>query len=263
MRPPLLHPVLSMNAERDSSRPVKFFQTRDVHAALEASEPLRAQGFALGEVLFNYPPKRGVEPNHVSIDTSRCRPQDLIFGSTRPGALDSTQGGRKGIRRAFTDLEDEIMEEWNRYLTIISGTHVCLHPNVAAKLPRGYEDRFDMFFYQLGKPALYKTLRADGETSPHRPAQGEARTPVFLLRTPKLAKRNVGYGGIWGMAGRVTLGWAYLLRHRFPHLIQQPGFVMAELSGMGTASRPLDLRWVLDWKVEILIQLPLGKSKAK
>jgi hypothetical protein len=263
MRPPLLHPVFTMNAERDATRGVSFFQSRDVHAVMEATEPLREQGYALGEVKFNYPPQPGSTPNHASIDTSSCRKQDLLVGGTRPGALDSVQGGRRRIRRAFTDLDDEIVAEWNPFLPIIGGSHVCIHPDVAAMLPPGYEDRFDMFFYQIGKSALYKTRRANGEKKPHRPPHGEASTPAFLLRVPKLAKRDVGYLGFWGMNGRATLGWAYLLRHRFPHLVQEPSFVMAELSGMGTSTRPLDLRWVLDWNVEILIQLPLSRPDAK
>jgi hypothetical protein len=165
---------------------------------------------------------------------------------------DLAQGARKKVPRGFTDLEEEIMDEWRPYVPAVSRLVVQLGDHLHGKLPPGYENRRRMQLYEA-ECAPYNELSAcDG--SPSRAYSGEEhRTPVFKLRVKKMRRRNMGYLGFWGLAGNTTLTWACLLRHRYPELLKKEGFLMAELVGQGPPQRPFDLRWARDWRLEILI----------
>jgi hypothetical protein len=44
-----------------------------------------------------------------------------------------------------------------------------------------------------------------------------------------------------------------LLRTKYPHLLEVPGFTMAEISAGDLPSRPLDLSFADSWQVELLL----------
>jgi hypothetical protein len=262
--PPLVYPFLLLIAERDQKRDLRPFQNRDAVASMLAIDGLRSSGFEFGDVLLNFPPPRSQGRVPASVDTSFCRGDDLILTTTRLPLSDDTQDNRKRIRRAYTDLESELLAEWKPYLPILGRERVKLDDSLCDALPPGYEGRFDMCFYEAhGAP--YRRLKAmDGRRTPLRSGNG-LRTAAFLLRLPALSNRRTGYIGLWGLDGTATLVWAYLLRHRHADLLREPGFVMAELSGSDIPRRPTNLRWALDWNAKILIhqRLPQPGGRAR
>ena len=109
--------------------------------------------------------------------------------------------------------------------------------------------------------------RCDGGPVSKYEGEGEeVRTPVFLLRVPRMQYRRMGYLGIWGLDGNTTLIWSTLLRFRYPELLEQNHFVMADLVGRSIPERPFDLDFAADWRVELVIREPIrrgGKSSGR
>ena len=54
--------------------------------------------------------------------------------------------------------------------------------------------------------------------------------------------------------GTSTLVWAYRLGRDFAELLAEPGFVVAELVHGDIPDRPSDLRWAMEWDIEILVR---------
>jgi hypothetical protein len=163
------------------------------------------------------------------------------------------------VARAYTDLEEELIEIWRKWLPVLGRDRVRPHPELRHLLPVGFENRYDMLFYEE-EGARYKKLRSFSDTD-HRPAVGEERrTAAFLLRLPSLPNRDVGYLGVWSPDGTSTLVWSKLLRYVHADLLREPGFVMAELVHAPMTERPTDYRWTVDWRAEILLRVPLTST---
>lgn len=259
------HPFYFLVAKRDLTRDLREFMTRDQFANQLIVEVLRQIGFALGDALVNNPPpaKWQDQPTQLAhVDTSRFRPEDVVTTSTRWPVSDEEAGGRKRVARAYTDLEQELLEVWSAYFSHLSRDQVRLHPDLHRLLPPGFENRYDMAFREE-EGACYYELRAHHERG-HRPYKGdEKRTAAFLLHLPRLPKRSVGYVGMWSLDGTSTLVWAHLLWKRHADLLKEPGFVMAELVASPIPERPTDYRWMLDWRAEILFRAPLEAPDRK
>ena len=145
--------------------------------------------------------------------------------------------------------------------TCLARARVRLNPELHRLLPTGFEDRFDMRFRQE-QGAPYLTLQRHDDK--RRPYKGkELRTAVFLLRLPRLPRRDVGYVGTIGIDGIANLVWGHLLRRRHADLLREPGFVMVELVGAPLPERPTDYRWALGWRAEILFRVPLDAPHPK
>ena len=65
------------------------------------------------------------------------------------------------------------------------------------------------------------------------------------------------------MDGTATQVWAYRLARDHAELLAEPGFVVAELANPGIPDRPTDLRWALDWGVEVILREQGVTSGAK
>lgn len=261
--PPLLHSCYWLIADGDKKRPDRPYQVRDALAGEQVREALRREGYAAGESFLNFPPQPRERCEGLAhIDTSVCRPRDLIGTYTRIPISDLDQGARKKVPRGFTDLEAEMMDEWRPYVSSASRLVVQLNERLHQRLPPGFENRRRMSIYESECAPYNELSRCDG--SPQRPYAGEElRTPVFKLRVTRMKEREVGYLGIWGVDGNATLIWSCLLRHRHPELLCKPGFVMGELVGGRVPGRPFDLRWTLDWRLELLIDEPLPRAAAR
>ncbi len=261
MESPLIHPVYSLISDGDQSREDLPFQVRDALSGEQVRQPFFAQGYALGDEILQTPPQPGHQGDpHAKIDTSHCKPTSVLQTFTRHAGSDLVQGARKKLKRACTDLEDDIIEEWNHFVPVSSRLHVTLAERLWHLLPPGYENRRDMFFYE-SPGAPYKRLSVcDGR--PPRPYAGEERrTAAFLLLLPQLGQRKVRYLGTWAPSGTANLIWGCQLRHRHPELLMEPGFVFAELIGETIPERSFGLRWTLDfWRVEILIHEPVRST---
>jgi hypothetical protein len=270
---PYVHPFYCLVAKRDFSRDLRPFQCRDCVACQQVIAALARIGFELGEERLNNPPpvEWTEDPTRLAhVDTSDCALEDRLLTGTRLPGSDDPELCRKYVARGHTDLEQELIEVWKAFLPILGRDRVRLHPELYRLLPAGFEDRYDLSFYE-GEGAPYKDLCAyDGRN--HKPQLGnELRTAAFLLHLPRLPHRNVGYLGFWSLDGVSTLVWSKLLRYRHADLLREPGFVMAELVGVPTPGRPTDYRFTHDWRAEILIkvsldsfpQIPLPTSSAQ
>jgi hypothetical protein len=256
---PRLHSFYWLVADGDRKRNDWPFQVRDALAATQIREALRLDGYEAGLDFLNFPPQPGGAAQGLArVDTSMCRRRDLLTTFTRIPRSDLLQGARKKVPRGLTDLEEEIMDEWLPWVPSVSRLVVQLHESLHGKLPPGYENRRRMSLYESPCGPYKELSRCDG-TPPRRYAGRELRTPVFKLRVNRMKRREMGYLGIWGMDGNATLILCCLLRHRHPELLRRPGFVMAELVGGRIPERPFDLRWALEWRLEVLIDEPLPR----
>jgi len=144
---------------------------------------------------------------------------------------------------------------WDPYVEILARSHVKLAPALRPALRAGFENRQDMVLYQRNG-AWYKSLNAlDGRG--WRTWSASPRTPAFLLYVDELWPGGPGLVNAFGMDGVATEVWAYRLRRDFAYLLDAPVFAMVELEGGGIPERPFDLRWALDWKIEVAIEEPL------
>jgi hypothetical protein len=256
---PHAHPFVFTNKKRDKTRKVRPHEVIDTLPSQLVVEGLRPLGYELGETRINYPLPGGqqVDPMQLArVDTSDCRPKDVIVTTTRLPLSDPLRDFKKYLQRAYTDLEQELLEVWQAFLPELARARVRLNPRYHQLLPAGREDRFDMRFRQE-QGARYLTLQRFEDK--RRPYKGDVlRTAVFLLCLPRLPRRTCGYVGAWGLDGVATLVWAHLLRRRHADLLRAPVFVMAELVGGPIPERPTDYRWVEEWQAEVLLRVPLG-----
>jgi hypothetical protein len=253
-----VHPFFFMIQRHDKKRRPRPHEVVDVWAMWNIGETLARLGYRLGGARINFPPPAAgaLEPTDLArVDTSDCGPGDLILTTTRV-PVGPEHWFKKQVPRGGTDLELELKEVWSLLVAISTRARVLLQEHLAALLPQGFENRFDMRFYQNAEGAPYSTLQARGEPSRQRYAGDELRTAAFLLHLPKLPRRECGYLGVWTPTGAMTVVWTELLRERHADLLRAPGFAMAELVGPPIPERQTDYRWTRDWRAEILLHVP-------
>jgi hypothetical protein len=255
-------------ARKALERAPKLFARRDCTASSELLFPLYQLGFAQGEPIFQQPPAippKGPVPNRVSregldelykVDLSFLEPRGMIVQTTRLPMNDIDEGPRRQVERAYTDLEFLLFEAWRPYVEYLARTHVRLGTQTQALVREGFEDRREMSFRQRGWGAPYYELNAL-EGRGWRKYAGERRSALFLLRLEEAWPGGPSYLCAFGMDGCTTLVWCYQLARKFPHLLEKPGFVLAELVLGRLPERATDLRFCLDWEIEILVQQEL------
>lgn len=251
----LVHPVSSFYPQRRSTR---IAAQRDLGATLELVSALQEQGFALGDMIFNFPPQQRVrnhftEPLH-QVDLAFAKEGDALLHATRPPLDDRLKGGKRRMSESYTDLELTMLKHWKKYIARCARSEVMLNEDLHALLQEPYADRRHMTF-RLSEGAPYKTLNdcVSGREATTN-AASERRTAVFLLRIDAFKPGGPGFIGAFGMDSTATLVWAYRLRHDLRELLAAPGFVMAELTNTGLPARPDNMKWALDWGVRILLR---------
>jgi hypothetical protein len=172
---------------------------------------------------------------------------------------DIDEGPRRKIERVYTDVEQYHFEAWKPYVEYSSRTHICLGPAVRDLVPQGSLDRREMAFRQKGSGAPYLRMNALDGKGWHRYA-GPERTALFLLRLEEAWPGGPGYLCAWGVDGCTTLYWCYRLARDLKSLLEKPCFVMAELELGELPKRASDLRFCMDWKLEILVQHELRSA---
>lgn len=253
-----VHPLTYPVARKALDCPPKLFARRDCSASSELLFPLFQLGFAQGEPIFQQPPlvpPRGPVPFEQlhKVDLSFLRPGALILQTTRPPIHDRDAGPQKQVERAYTDLEHHTFEVWKLYLEYVARTHVRLAPAIQPLVRDGFQDRRELGFKQKGWGAPYSELNAL-QGAGWRRYDGERRSALFLLRLEDAWTQGLGYLCAFGMDGCMTLCWCYRLARDLKHLLAKPGFVMAEIELGRMPQRATDLRFCLDWKIEILVQ---------
>ena len=214
-------------------------------------------GFRSGEPILDCPPLSPAanalaEPLH-RVDLAFVAPGDVLLQTTRPPLDDAQQGGRKQVRRSFTDLEDKLACVWRRYFAHCSRQQVLLDRRLHALLAAPWDDRRQITFRE-SEGAPYRSLNnCVGSGARGTIAAEERRSAVFFLRLEEAWPGGPGLIAAFGMDGTTTSVWGYRLGRDLAHLLREPGFVMAEITNGGRPERPVDLRWANDWPIEVLL----------
>jgi hypothetical protein len=131
-----------------------------------------------------------------------------------------------------------------------------MQPEICSLLRPPYDTRRQMRFYE-SEGAAYRELNS-GTGAGWRKPPAERLTAAFLLRLDEAWPGGPGFIGAWGMDSTCTAVWAYRLGRDLSHLLETPGFVMAELETSEIPVRPTNLLWANDWGVKILVHQPIG-----
>ena len=252
------HPLLYRIAPRDKQRPPKLHQLRDLCAGLELASALRELGFQLGYQIFNQPPRDearnppGGPP--YKVDVSFVQPQDVLLQFTRPPFSDIRSGAKRKVMPARTDLELRLFEAWEPFLEKSARDHMIAAARMHQAFRRGFEHCREATYLQMGWGAPYVEVN-DQSGSGMRPYRGK-RTTLYLLRLEAAWKGGPGYICAFGMDGSTTLFWAHRLANDLRHLLEKPGFVIAELELGELPDHPTDLRFCEDWKIELALHEP-------
>jgi len=251
-----VHPLTCPVAPHDLKRQPKLHARRDLCAGIELEHALFELGFRHGEQILHQPPRGAQEPppgELFHVDLSFVDSSDLLLQFTRPPLDDIEQGSLRKIPLARTDLERDLFELWRHYLSICARNHVVLHPDFHALVRPGFEECREMTFKQKGWGGPYDERNARMGQG-WRKVRGKRRTAVFLLRVEHAWEGGPGYLGAFGVDGCGTTVWSYRLARDLRPLLETPGFVVAELELGRIPDHPTDLRWCMDWPIEVVLE---------
>ena len=261
------HPLLYRIAPRDKQRPPKLFQLRDLCAGMELASALQKLGFQLGYQIFNHPPRRGPQKPPpggppFKVDVSFVKKHDVLLQFTRPPFSDIPSGAKRKVLPAHTDLELRLFAAWEREFLLKSARdHLIVHPDQHGAFRPGFEHLREISFMQKGWGAPYHKVN-DQQGDGLRLYRGRPKTTLFLLRLEEAWEGGPGYVCAFGMDGCTTLFWAHRLANDFRHLLEKPGFVIAELELRELPDHPTDLRFCEDWKIELVLEHDLSAELA-
>ncbi len=247
-----VHPVSCQLARHAKERPLKLHQRRDLCALSELEFALLERGFRHGEPIFNQSPPDWPADRSFEMDLPPLAHGDRLLQCMRLPINDLEEGPKRKIALANTTLEKIFFAASKPYIDWSSRTHMRISPGLQALIRPGFEDRREMSFRQKGWGAPYYELNAlDGRG--WRKHKGPRRTALFLIHVESLWKDGPGYLCAFGMDGCTTVVWAYRLARDFQHLLDKPGFVLAELELGEIPAHATDLRFCMDWKIEPLL----------
>lgn len=235
-------------------RPVWPHDLRDGTAFAEMVAFFTSRGYEYGGPLLNYPCFESPE-KPTSVDVSFLSASDLLVLPTRPPIHDPLHEERRKIYSSNTTFEAKVFKALKDYFKVCSRTHMKLSKPMASLLEPSFKNRADIHF-TLYSGAWYKEYKKYGayrfEPAEHHPK----RTAAYLVRINHLWENGPALLVAFGMGGVETLVWLYLLRRRYPALLETPGFVMAELEGTSfpKKNRPFRLDFAEEWNVNLLIE---------
>jgi len=216
---------------------------------------LAARGFVYGGLLFNYP-----DPDDAGLPA--LNPSDIVVLTTRPPLNDGDGWDRKHIQKSGSSLEQAILAGVGRHFDNCRRSSIRLNQETAAHLGPA-ADRAEIQF-RVYKRSHYRRHRnpygnAAARHFVTRPAANT--TAAFLVSTP-LAPGGPHLLNAFGMDGTTTLVWCYLLRTRFPHLLDGPRVVVAEIETTDLPHRPSRLAFADAWPVRLLLDLHPAQAPA-
>jgi len=257
------HPFL-FTTRLDYSTPASPVWLRDQLANAELTAGLAELGIARpASPIVNMPPTEVVDPRRLlggdellRIPVDHLRPGDFLVVTTRLPKDDIEEGNRMWVEPGQTDLERWIFDWVDRYLAILSRSHIKLSPYVRDALPEELVGRANFSSYQSGTFGLYKEMNAgrgfrgvDDETG--------RWVPAFVLRTDALWPGGPGAIVAFSMESLSTAAWCWRLRRDLSRLVAQPGFHFWELCPEPLPERPTDPSWAADWAAKPIVDLPL------
>lgn len=229
---------------------------RDGDAYSEIAAELYARGYTYGGLLLNHPAK---DPSKRTIvDTSFFTPSDLIVLTTR-APLDDDEEDRKVVKRSGNSLERKLFRSLRKGFKVCARPMIQLTKRLAVRLPEEFAERAEIQFIVYAG-ATYKRWRKHGRRHWGTPEQKNL-TALYLLYVRHAWPDGPGLLTTFGMGGSESLLWAYLLRTKFPELLELDAskFVLAELETeeINLSPRDITLSFVDNWNVQILLNTPL------
>ncbi len=213
----------------------KLFQGRDGIAYNEIGAALTAQGYEYGTTIHFYPDDRRALKEYPSL-----RDTDLLVLTTRPPLTDREAfiPPRKIIRNSKNDLEKLIFKQLFRYFQHCTRTQLKLAPDAKACLVQDAPKWASLEFFEVSSvahPYAEAHIRRHTESG-QKPEGTYPSTVAFIVHVRSLPGVDetpglpCGLLACFGMDGYSTLIWNRIVRVEYPHLLTQPGFVMAHLA---------------------------------
>lgn len=238
----------------NGNQPAQPHLLRDLAALHQHTAGLLPSGdYVLRDTINNFPGRR------TTVDLGQLE-DALILIPTRLPQDDETLGGRRRIKRSWSNLEEEILDHVRtRYFDELHRGCVELSDALAAKLPSQDAHLAKIGFVTQGS-ARYSFVKPKGRV-PARELKDCPCTAAYLFRTPPLWAYGPEVLAIFAMTGSVTHIWSLLIRDRYPDLITSPKhrFVMAELEYGAMPYEPPDNSFASTWgsRVVMDVDLPL------
>ncbi|MGD9968153.1 MAG: hypothetical protein AB7T59_16660 [Hyphomonadaceae bacterium] len=232
---------------------------RDQHAALDIIPALMRLGFEYGEPILDYPPEEPppepVRPDDLyKVEMPFVTAHDVLLQTTRPPMHDRVDESRKRIQQSYTDLESRMFDVWEDYMAWTSRGRVLLHERLHRSLQPPHDSKRQMAFRQTQGAPYLDLGDWTGAPLKRTDESTERRTAVFLLRKNEAWPGGPGLIAAFGMDGTATAVWCYRLGRDLSHLLQNTGFVLAEMTNPGLQHRPTNMLCARNWKIEILLQ---------
>jgi hypothetical protein len=237
----------------------RIHQLRDGDAFSELSAVLYSRGYEYGGLMLNLPSEKPSKP--IPVDVSSLTSSDLVLLNTRPPIDDVEEEVKHLVRRSYSTFEEDIFKAVTaRFFETCSRSHIILVEPLARQLPPEFKDRANMLFHQSRDGSYIK--HGEYPAGSFRPPADQRLTAVFYLHIPALWKDGPGLLAAFGMAGRETLAWNYLLRTRFLgwNWLDSYQFIMAEVLPGNVPRKPTDLSFAEEWKVVPILRIPLTQN---
>jgi len=212
----------------------KLFQDRDGTAFDELAATLPGLGYQFGTTIHFYPNNERPLKEFPALYAN-----DLLVLTTRPPLTDreALSPPRRIIWSSENDLEKLIFKQLFQHISYCTRKNIKLTPAAQERLIADVSKWKSLEFYEhsgathpLGVALIKKHLAL-----PQKVQRGTNSTVAFLFRADSLPGVD-GTPGLpcallasFGMDGYSTLIWNTIVRLKYPHLVTQPGFVMAEL----------------------------------
>jgi hypothetical protein len=223
------------------------FKIRDGAAFSEVTAPLAKLGYEYGEMLWN-PPFRKRRHKKVGRDQYQfIKPSDVVVLTTRPPLSDGSYGDKKRMLRSCTHLEDQIFKAVRKYLSVCARSNVEIRKKICGRLEKGC-----LAFHQH-KGAHLKHFRRVDFHKVKLAAKGSHTAVCFFLHVKSIPEYGCGLVVSFGMGGWETLIWNRIVRKQHPDWLKHPCFVVGEFDMNGLPSRPANLNFVDQIKVDILL----------
>ncbi len=212
----------------------KLFQGRDGAAFNELAATLPPLGYHYGTTIHFYPSdKRPLN------EFPTLRANDLLVLTTRPPLTDREAliPPRRIILSSENGLEKLIFKQFFQHISYCTRKHVKLTLAAQERLIADVNKWKSLEFFEHSGPThpLGVALIQKHLALPQKLQRGANSTVAFLFRADSLPGVD-GTPGLpcallasFGMDGYSTLIWNTIVRLKYPHLVTQPGFVMAEL----------------------------------
>jgi hypothetical protein len=238
---PCVHPFVFFRRPRAGQDP-RVGSHVDATALLSVCAALQAQGYRIGDIHLNHPPRRNGS-SALEVPQGRFEPGDMIVSATR-FELKPRIKCRKVVMMTRAGIEQTMTTAWSEGIQSSQRLMLVLNDAVSRWLAPGFENRNNIEFNE--REGAFYTGLACAKTNLRA-------TAAYLLRKNELWPGGPAYLGFFGMDSTTTLVWSHLLRRRHADLLQQQGFFMAELSGK-LPGRVSNLDWALDWRSEIILR---------